>query len=193
MASISLTFITILNRRKRQKKKNPISQNKSRLAIQRSSALHRESQSSWGLSLIALREQLERGYTGGGMTESLYPLTAARAAHRLSSWQLGERNRPWIERQVAWLLLLPQRQAVQTGVSRILSLSLGFFIYKVRELDQMRCLPILKIYDSGLFSIHIYSNRSLVENYYIQMNQVSESLPTSRCFQLWMPLHDLLI
>lgn len=194
MASISLTFFIILNRRKGQKKKkNPISQNKSSLAIQGSSALHRESQSSWGLSLSALREQLEKGCTGGDMAESPYPLTAARAAHTPSSWQLGERNRPWIGRQVARLLLLPQRQAVQPGVRHILSLSLGFFIYKVRELDQMRFLPILKIYDSGLFSIHICSNRSLVENYYIQMNQVSENVPTSYCFQLWVPLHDFLI
>lgn len=195
MASSSLTFIIILNRRKEQKKKkkDPVSWHKNSLAIQGSSALHRESQSSWGMSLSALREQLERGCTGGDMAESPYPLTAARAAHRPSSWQLGERNRPWIGRQVAQLLLLPQRQAVQPGVRHILSLSLGFFIYKVRELDQMRCLPILKICDSGLFSIHICSNRSLVENYYIQMNQVSDNVPTSCCFQLWVPLHDVLI
>lgn len=47
-------------------------------------------------------------------------------------------------------------------------------------------------YDSGLFSIHICSNRSLVENCYIQKNQVSENVPASCCFQLWMPRHDFL-
>lgn len=37
-------------------------------------------------------------------------------------------------RQVTWLLLLPQRQAVHSGFRHVLSLSLGFFIYNGREL-----------------------------------------------------------
>lgn len=47
-------------------------------------------------------------------------------------------------------------------------------------------------YDSGLFSIHICSNRSLAENYYIQKNQVSENIAASCRFQLWMPRHGFL-
>ena len=100
------------------------------------------------------------------------PLQGCLQAHAwlLEAW---ERNGPCMGRQVARLLLLPQRQAVQSGLCHILCLTLGFFIYKVRELDHMRFLPVLKIYDSGLFSINVCPNRSVVENYHIQMNQVA--------------------
>lgn len=57
---------------------------------------------------------------------------------------------------------------------------------------QARQAQAIGFYDSGIFSIHICSNTSLVENYYIQKNQVSENVPASCCFQLWMPLHDFL-
>lgn len=116
--------------------------------------------------------------------------TGAACRHAPGSWSLWGEELALHGRQVARLLLLPRRQAVQSGFRHILSLSLGFLIYKVRELAQMRFLPVLKICDSGLFSIHICPNRSVVENDHIQVNQVSENVSTSCCFKRLVPPHD---
>lgn len=84
-----------------------------------------------------------------------------------------------------------QRQAEQSGFSYTLSLSFGFFYLKVREMDQIRFFPVLKA-DSGLFSINVCSNRSLVEDYRMQMTQVSERVPTSVALSLLVAPHDFL-
>lgn len=136
---------------------------------------------------VGSKESSWEGGVPGGMAGHARGLPAGT---HLAPGASGERTGPCMGKQVAWLLLLPQRQAVQPGFSHILSLTLGFLIYKVRELAQMRFLPVLKIYDSGLFSLHICPHRSVVEDDHIQMNQVSEKVSASCCFELLVPPHD---